>query len=255
MSENPEKLEFSKPWQMSDIVLLVEDEMFYVHRKTLALCSSAFEKMFSSGRGLKNNEQITLEGKKAREIYELLQHIYSSDSSMELTERNCYFLLDLAREFRIQKIVRKCESYLLQTLLTMSPRNVSSEAIELLVLAQRFNLKELRKKCIEIAIEEAEDWTTIQDHDLYSEIELENYRAIAEGRIALLTKQLEDVEKRLAEEENKGAVKSLCANCASRSANESAAQTSFLSVACVWASQGMVRVRWCASEKKPIKEP
>lgn len=38
----------SKPWKMSDVVIVVEDKKSHVHRNVLALWSPVFEKMFTS---------------------------------------------------------------------------------------------------------------------------------------------------------------------------------------------------------------
>ena len=38
--------DFSVPWHLSDVVLVVEDKKFYVHKGTLSMWSPVFEKMF-----------------------------------------------------------------------------------------------------------------------------------------------------------------------------------------------------------------
>lgn len=59
---------FSEPWKFSDIVLVVEDQRFYVHRNILALWSPVFEKMFTAAFQEKTKDEIPLSGKKANEI-------------------------------------------------------------------------------------------------------------------------------------------------------------------------------------------
>ena len=68
--------DFSAPWKLSDVVLIVEDQKFYVHRSTLAFWSPVFEKMFTTDLKEKNSDEIQLPEKKAREFKELLEMMY-----------------------------------------------------------------------------------------------------------------------------------------------------------------------------------
>ena len=67
-----ESPDFSQPWKFSD-VLVVEDKKLHVHRALLALCSPVFEKMFTSEFQEKGKNEISLPGKKANELIQLLQ--------------------------------------------------------------------------------------------------------------------------------------------------------------------------------------
>ena len=73
---SPGPPDFSEPWKLSDVVLLVEEQKFHVHRSTLAFWSPVFERMFTSDFKEKNSDEIPLLGKKASEIKELLQIMY-----------------------------------------------------------------------------------------------------------------------------------------------------------------------------------
>lgn len=68
--------EISAPWKFSDVVLVVEDQKFHVHRSTLAYWSPVFEKIFLSDFKEKSNDEIPLPGKKASEIKHLLYMMY-----------------------------------------------------------------------------------------------------------------------------------------------------------------------------------
>ena len=57
--------DFLEPWKLSDVVLVVEDQKFHVHRSFLAVWSPVFEKMFTTEFKEKNNDEIPLPGKKA----------------------------------------------------------------------------------------------------------------------------------------------------------------------------------------------
>ena len=84
--------DFLEPWTFSDVVLVVEDQKFHVHRSILAVWSPVFEKMFTSEFKEKNKDEIPLPGKKASEIKQLLYMLYPSLEEKQVTKANCYFL-------------------------------------------------------------------------------------------------------------------------------------------------------------------
>ena len=59
-------VDFSVPWKLSDIVLVVEDQKFHAHRGTLAYWSPVFENMFPSEFKEKYSCEIHLPGKKSK---------------------------------------------------------------------------------------------------------------------------------------------------------------------------------------------
>lgn len=75
---SPGLTDFSEPWKLSGVVLVVEEQRFHVHRSTLAFWSPVFERMFTSDFKENNSDEIPLPGKKASEIKELLQIMYPS---------------------------------------------------------------------------------------------------------------------------------------------------------------------------------
>ena len=75
---NGERQDFTQPWELSDVVLVVEGEKLHVHRTVLASYSPVFKEMFTSSdfQG-KEKKEISLPAKiKANEVKELLQIIY-----------------------------------------------------------------------------------------------------------------------------------------------------------------------------------
>ena len=125
---NASPTDFAEPWKLSDVVLVVEEQRFHVHRSTLAFWSPVFERMFTSDFKEKNSDEIPLPGKKASEIKELLQIMYTSLEEKVITSDNCYFLLDLAREYQIASITRKCEDFLVSSVKTMKEKRCISRA-------------------------------------------------------------------------------------------------------------------------------
>lgn len=82
LMNNPD---FSCPWHFSDVVLSVEGTRFHVHRSTLSMWSPVFEKMFTSEFVEKDAEEITLPGKKARQVEVLLRIVYSHGRTQKVT--------------------------------------------------------------------------------------------------------------------------------------------------------------------------
>lgn len=202
-----ESQDFTQPWKFSDVVLVVEDQKFHVHRAVLAVCSPVFEEMFTSefqGNGAKQHvhravrtvrspvfegmctsefqgngeKEIPIPGKMASEIMELLQIIYPSVEE-KLTEENCYRLLRLADEYKMKAIVHRCETFIVEKI-----NKSKQEVLVELVFAQTYNLQKLKRKCIQQAqyfsLEE------LKNDNVYDQIHFENTKEIMEGIIIRL---------------------------------------------------------------------
>ena len=180
--------DFSEPWKFSDVVLVVEEQRFNVHRSTLAMWSPVFERMFTSGFKEKNSDEIPLPGKKASEIKELLQIMYPSLEEKVVTKANCYFLLDLAREYQIASITQKCEHFLDSAVKTGSENDV----LAVLIVGQEYDLQKLIKTCVYEA--RRLSLKQLKDHCKRAEIEPDNYLQIAEGIIVRLEEQCKAVK-------------------------------------------------------------
>ena len=179
--------DFQKPWKLTDVVLVVEDQKFHVHRSFLAVWSPVFEKMFTSEFKEKNNDEIPLPGKKASEIKQLLYMMYPSLEEKQVTKENCYFLLELAHEYRIEPIVKKCESFMA----FMVKEKMEDDVLAMLIYGQKYPLKTLISACIDgarrLSLKE------LKQHK--EEIELDNYLLIAEGIIQRLETQCDEVRE------------------------------------------------------------
>lgn len=136
--------DFSEPWKFSDVVLVVEDQRFHVHRSTVAIWSPVFEKMFVTDFKEKNNDEIVLPGKKASEFKEMLQMMYPSLEEKLVTKRNCYFLFELAHEYQIDSIAKKCEVQMV----SMVKNRTENDVLAMLVYAQKYSIKTLISTCI-----------------------------------------------------------------------------------------------------------
>ena len=186
--------DFSAPWKFSDVVLVVEDQKFHVHRSTLSYWSPVFEKMFTSEFKEKNNEEIPLPGKKASEIEQLLQIMYPSMEEKPVTKSNCYFLFELAHEYQMASISQKCEAFMV----SMVNARQEDDVLAMLIYGQKYQLKSLISTCIyearRLSLQE------LKRHKRHDEVEPYNYARIAEGIIQRLEATVErhcTVEKQI----------------------------------------------------------
>ena len=173
--------DFSAPWKFSDVVLAVEDQKFHVHRSTLAFWSPVFEKMFMSDFKEKSNDEISLPGKKASEIKQLLHMMYPSLEEKPVTESNCYFLLELAHEYQIESIAQKCEAFMVTVVKT---KQEEGDVTAMLIYGQKYHLKSLITTCIYEA--RLLTFKQLKEHKMRVEIDLDNYNLITEGIIQRL---------------------------------------------------------------------
>ena len=191
MSNLPGSLDFSKPWELSDVVLVVEGDKFHVHRCILGMWSEVFSTMFASQFKEKTAAEVPLPGKKSAEIKEMLLVIYPT-SAKPIDESNNAFLLDLAKEYMMAKITEKCESYLLGRL--SSPKSYEGvcctcgnwraywkkeNCLELLVMAQNYGLNRLETACIERT--KRIKFAELKNDNNFDKISPANYRKIVEG--------------------------------------------------------------------------
>ena len=181
--------DFSESWKFSDIVLVVEDQRFYVHRNILALQSPVFEKMFTAAFQEKTKEEIPLPDKKANEIKELLLMIYPNVTGkpwVRVTHDNCYFLAKLAHEYQIDAIVQRCEDFLVDK--TGKGKDILNE----LIFAQTCRMEKLVLNSIteasQLSIKE------LNCHEMCDQIEPSIYKKIVEGVVGRLEGELKTMQ-------------------------------------------------------------
>ena len=192
MSNQAGSLDFSKPWELSDVLLVVEEERFHVHRCILGMWSEVFSTMFTSQFKEKTAEEVPLPGKKSDQIKEMLLVIYPT-SAKPIDESNYAFLLDLAKEYMMTMITEKCEKYLVGRLGSAVNVHglckcgniryyvVKGDCLELLVIAQNYGLDRLEKLCIERA--KQIQFAELKRDKNFDKICDSNYRKIVEGML------------------------------------------------------------------------
>ena len=179
---NGERQDFTQPWKLSDVVLVVEGEKFHVHRAVLVLCSPFFEKMFTSDFQEKEKKEIPLRGKKANEVKELLQVIYPTVERKppdEIKEENCHYLLSLAHEYQMAAITQRCEDFIVKIMKESFSVKKDPDIIAELVFAQTYNLKTLKQASIELA--QSLTLQELKKQKDYDKISSDNLQEIMEG--------------------------------------------------------------------------
>ena len=174
--------DFSEAWLFSDVVFVVEDKKFHVHRYVLAQWSPVFETMFSSEFKEKNLSEIPLPDKKASEFKELLLLIYPTISGKALNtinNTNCHCLLRLAREYQMDVIYQKCEEFMVSKIQNASGNTFMAD----LIFAQTYNFEKLLKISIDKAISNISQYNDFKSHELFDQIKPDNFKQIAEGII------------------------------------------------------------------------
>ena len=154
-----------------------------------AFWSPVFEKMFTTEFREKNNDEIPLPGKKESEIKLLLLMLYPSLEEKQVTKSSCYFLFELAHEYQIESIARKCEAFMV----TMVKQRIENDVLAMLIYGQKYLLKTL----ISTGIYEARrlKLMELKQHKRRDEVEPDNYLKIAEGIIQRLETQCKEVRE------------------------------------------------------------
>ena len=175
---------FSQPWNMSDVVLVVEDKRFHVHRCILSMCSPVFDRMLLPDFKQKRESKIVLSGKRAEEIEDLLRAIYPYVEH-RICKANCHSLTELSCEYQMDRLKARCESYfLLQSM-------VNDEELEFVVVAQRYQLSdELIHLCMARFVSQETDWETLKKNELFFQLEPRYAQQLAEERVKYLEKSL-----------------------------------------------------------------
>lgn len=181
--------DFSQPWKLSDVVLVVEDHRLHVHRAVLALCSPVFEKMFTSEFREKDANEVPLPGKKANEVKEMLQLIYPSVTQRAISEENCYFLVKLAHEYQMEALLGRCQDSMAHKI-EKKPKN---KVLADLVFAQTYRLEKLKLACVNQA--HCLSLEQLKKDKVFGQIQPDNLIAIMEGIIKRLQIELEEAQR------------------------------------------------------------
>ena len=109
---------FSKPWSESDVVLVVEDNEFHVHRYILSLQSPVFKAMFNGN--FKDSKQDKIELKDDYEaMLRFLKLLYPTNMlqgyedyqckcEIDIDDENIFEILKVADKYGARNIIKQC---------------------------------------------------------------------------------------------------------------------------------------------------
>ncbi|CAO4366657.1 unnamed protein product [Caenorhabditis nigoni] len=127
--------ESNKPY--SDIVLIVEDQKFYVSKLYLSSQSTYFEALFLRNFEESKKSEIEIKDIKAEDFQKFLELLYGESAIDESTIEGILHLGDM---YDAKLAIRKCEKFLMES----SEKTMK----EKLKLAYRYRLKKLRNRCM-----------------------------------------------------------------------------------------------------------
>ena len=103
---------FASQWKESDLILVVEDTEFHVHRSILMLQSPVFKAMFSGHFKEATQDKITLEGKTSADMLQFLKLLYPANMIkkplISFTGENVLKILALADEYQAEDVLNEC---------------------------------------------------------------------------------------------------------------------------------------------------
>ena len=103
---------FTKPWNDSDVILVVQSWELHVHKSILSLQSPVFKAMFSGQFKEATAERVVLEGKTHKWFLQFLRLLYPpnmiKDSKIVISDANVLEILKLADEYQACNVVSQC---------------------------------------------------------------------------------------------------------------------------------------------------
>ncbi|XP_071099085.1 BTB and MATH domain-containing protein 36-like [Haliotis cracherodii] len=186
---------FDKPTAKSDVAIVVEGSHLYVNKAILSTASDVFDRMLNGDFKEQQQTEIPLPGKSRDDIVDMLLCIYPSDLrpiSMETVDK----LLELADEYQIVGLKRRCEEFLLSLCKIDRLYGVEKykDMVHFLYLADKYELETL----LEIATEKLSD-ASINHRGLhgYPIAEHEYYTKLSSRSLAkLLRKRVDYLERK-----------------------------------------------------------
>ena len=109
---------FSEPWNDSDVVLLVEDKGFHVHRCMLSLQSPVFKAMFNGNFKDATQDKIELKNDKHEPMLLFLQLLYPPNMlnkdvrKADIKDENVLSIVELADKYRAKNVIKQCLTHI-----------------------------------------------------------------------------------------------------------------------------------------------
>ena len=105
---------FDKAWDGSDVVLVVEDVEFHVHRSILSIQSPVFKAMFEGNFKDATQEKIELKEDSYEAMYDFLRLLYPSNmldvdkGKVSISDKNILKVLEVADKYTAVNIIKQC---------------------------------------------------------------------------------------------------------------------------------------------------
>ena len=120
---------FSEPWNESDVVLVVEDKKFHVHRYILSLQSPVFKAMFNGNFKDSEQDEIELKDDKYQAMLQFLTLLYPTNMlqgyeenadkcEIDINDENIFEILKVAEKYGARNIIKQCMKW------EVKPKNV-----------------------------------------------------------------------------------------------------------------------------------
>ncbi|CAH3035129.1 unnamed protein product [Pocillopora meandrina] len=180
---------FAEPWEDSDVILVVENEQFHVHRLILSMSSPVFKAMFKSQFKEAAADEIPLPGKKPNEVLDFLIKMYGphhSKTELQITMENVEHLLLLSDEYQVtEQIFKPCVKFLDE-----EPKT-KENVMKILALAELYNLEKVRQDCDDLL--KGLSLKTLSDTVQFQNIDKDKLQYFLTQRIELLEGLLKEV--------------------------------------------------------------
>lgn len=124
---------------LCDVVLVVQGERFPAHRAVLAAASNVFKAMFTNSMKEQRQHEIVLNSLDSRAWRMAMQYIYNAQLELH-DEHTALLLLATARMYQLERLVAFVENFLVACVRV-------TNAFQLLVEAERYNLSSLEDAC------------------------------------------------------------------------------------------------------------
>ena len=103
---------FSEPWNGSDVVLVVQENEFHVHRYMLCLQSPVFKAMFEGNFKDAQQDKIELKDDKYEAMLQFLQLLYPQnmldEDNVKVNDENILQILEVADKYAAINVIKQC---------------------------------------------------------------------------------------------------------------------------------------------------
>ncbi|KAF1766884.1 hypothetical protein GCK72_006842 [Caenorhabditis remanei] len=124
--------------EFSDVVLVVNEEKFYVLKKFLAVHSSYFKSLFLGQFQESKRSEITLTGIDADDFQNYLELLYGDNPIDEITVEGILLVADM---YDTPLVIRKCEEFLLKE----SKKKLKKK----FQMSMKYHLEALKEQCLD----------------------------------------------------------------------------------------------------------